>query len=412
MSDNQIPPPGLRRNPLDGGFKYSASQIGTQRDCFTKWYLDQTLGLPREDTSATALGKKVHSELEGWLKKGEPPSNPRAKALLSLLPLPSHNLLVEHEFRLLTPPGVVRGFIDVFVPDVSEVKMPEDWPSDGTPAVLDHKTTANLFYAKTATDLLTDPQGVLYGMAARVFVKEKTGEIPENVDLNWNYVQTRGSAETKRVRARQSLQTMEDGLGPILEEAASMRAALVTDVKAEDLPHNLKACEKYGGCQFMDYCPHFNRKVFSMAEETEPVESATLARLRKAREAARANTESKPAAPAPPPAVEKPVLTAVQPTVTPEPSLEPIPTDKVAASSTSVEVLPPDAPAPKTRKTKPAAPAGSISKDELDDALSQIEKAARVVARFAIDQDFEPGAVVFNYATTLISVTKHARNAK
>jgi hypothetical protein len=402
----QPPPPGRRPNPLDGGFKFSASQIGTQRDCFTKWYLDQTLGLPRGDTNATLLGKKIHSELEGWLKNKEPPKNPRAKALIPLLPLPSDKVLVEHEFRLLTPPGVVRGFMDVFIPNVWGVDMPfATQPDPAVPVVMDHKTTSNLFYAKSSQDLLTDPQAVLYGMAARVFRKEAGGEIPENVDLIWNYVQTRGEAETKQARLRQSLQIMEDGLGPIIEEASSMRKALVADVKAEDLPHNLKACEKFGGCQFMDYCPHF-KKVISMSDTQEPVESATLARLRKAREAARAKPQTDVApTEATPPATktEKPAPAAI----TPEPKLEAIPTEKVAPPAEPVAVLPPDAPAPKARSKKPAADAAPTP-GPLED-LKQLEEITRRLAHAAIDTaqvDNGRLASITHAASTLLHVLR------
>jgi hypothetical protein len=356
------PVPKARVNPLDGGFKYSASQIGTQRDCFTKWFMDQTLGLPRQDTASTLLGKKVHSELEAWLRDKKPPSHPRAKAMLPMLPLPSPAIKVEHEFRLLTPPGVVRGFMDVFIPNVHGVDLPYEGPPDpAVPLVMDHKTTSNLFYAKTKEDLLTDPQAILYGMAARVFQKEAGQEIPEFVDLNWNYVQTRGDPETKSVRLRQSLQIMEDGLGPIIEEAATMRTSLVGETNPADLPHNLKSCEKFGGCQFLEFCPHVNRKAVAMSTPETPAdpveESNTLARLRKLN-ASKLSAKAPAAEPAasPPASPPKAVVTVIEtvvepapPVITPEPKLEAIPTEGVHEAPIDVEILPPDAPAPKKR---------------------------------------------------------------
>lgn len=402
-----------RVTPLEGGFKYSASQISTQRDCFTKWYLDQTLGLPRQDTQATLLGKKVHGELEGWLRDRKPPAHPRAKALLPLLPLPSPGLLVEHEFRLLTPPGVVRGFIDLFIPDPAGLDMPVGFEAEaGTPCVLDHKTTSNMFYAKSSRDLVTDPQAVLYGLAARVHQKEKDGPPPGNVDLNWNYVQTRGDPETKAVRLRQSLQMMEDGLGPIIEEAGRMRAALVSETDAADLPHSLGSCEKFGGCQFLELCPHVNKKAFTMTDSIQESSnpppaptSSTLARLQRLKEEKRARAAAHAATPplgsipieaSTSPMFQRtdithadgrPLLDPSVPSVTPEPKLEAIPTAAVAPAPVPVEILPPDAPAPKrgrpAKTTRAAVELAAMVSPAADLPLGEDEKALVATIRAA-----------------------------
>lgn len=359
MNDN-APTPKTKDEIRQAGesFKYSASQIATQRDCFTKWFLDQTLNFPRQDTAATALGKKIHGELEAWLRDRVPPSHPRAKALIPFLPLPSPDLKVEHEIRLLTPPGVVRGFIDLFILDPEKVQMPEGFgATPGVPVVKDHKTTSNIYYAKTVEDLKKDPQAILYGLAARLEARDATGSVPENVDLNWNYVQTRGDPETKSVRLRQSLTIMEDGLGPIIEEAAKMRATLVSAPDAKDLPHDLRSCEKFGGCQFIEVCPHVNKETVTVPETADQPVSATLAKIRALQ--AKKITPPPPAEAAPPPTPEPP-------TVTPEPKLEAIPTDKVEESSTPVEVLPPDAPPPKKRRKAEVVEVAPANEDPVE----------------------------------------------
>jgi hypothetical protein len=395
-------------------FHFSASQIATFRDCPSKWYFDKTTEQPRLDTASTLLGKQVHSELEAWLKRATPPSHAKAKALLPLLPVPRKDLKVEHEIALVTPSGKAKGFIDLVVP--------KGFPKDLCPpsidgrrlAVFDHKTTANIdAYAKSTQDLQTDPQALLYGLAARVMLKEAGEDPSEDIDICWNYVQTKGASATKAVSFRQSLAILEDGMAPLLDEAAIMRKAMEERPGVKDLGHSLDACDKFGGCPHRKVCPHYTGSLrVNLADAwgvdgeiasapAEPTQgekgmSETLARLAAARNAAQvAKTAPKPAAPVtmnitikgegtvtPPP--------AAIPAVTPEPTLPAIDASAVAPSAEVVSIVPPDAPAPTKGKRKPPAviftPA-SEAPGELAAEVAKIQKLLKQLALSAVSAD-------------------------
>lgn len=332
--------------------------------------------------------------------------------MLRLLPLPRPDFLIEHEIRLLTPPGVVKGFVDLFVPRPEADGWPVGLEAD-LPTVFDHKTTANLSYAKSEDDLLTDPQALLYGLAARVHVKEKTGKMPEHVGLVWNYVQTKGEPYTRSVRVRQSLKVLESGLEPLFAQAADMATALKTRPQPNDMPYNTDSCDKYGGCSYRDICPHA-RKAGSVSlsdletlpptahpvaepeqkKEPEPM-SDTLERLRKLN-ASKMTVKAPPAEkPAEPPPAETKKATEPEVRISPEPKLEKLPTEGVVASEVEAPIVPPDAPKPspaKSRKAKSAEPAppaevlasvdnhilAALSRHDYATVITLAEAAARI----------------------------------
>lgn len=386
-------------------FHYSASQIATYRDCPSKWYFDKTADLPRLDTPSTLLGKQVHAELEAWLKRAAPPAHAKAKALLPLLPVPRKDLKVEHEIALVTPSGKVRGFIDLVVPK----GFPKDLcpPSiDGSRlGVFDHKTTANIAeYAKSAVDLQTDPQALLYGLAARVMLKEAGEDPSQDVDICWNYVQTKGATATKAVAFRQSLTILEDGMAPLLDEAAVMRKAMAERPGVQDLGYSLDSCTKFGGCPHRQACPHYtgSRKVnladawsvdgeitSAVSAETAPGEkgmSETLARLAAARKAAAGGAAANTPATmnitikgegtvTPPPA----------PAVTPEPTLPAIDTSAVEPTAEVVSIVPPDAPVPTKGKRKPPAAVFTPASEAPGDLAADVQKIQKLLKQLALN---------------------------
>jgi hypothetical protein len=294
------------------------------------------------------------------------PAHAAAKRLLPILPSPMHpDLHVEHAFRLLLPPGAARGYIDLLIPQPVLKYMPTgDW-SPKRPVVIDHKTTSNLFYAKTSEELRTDPQAILYGLEARVHVsrerKQKVSDIPE-VDLQWGYTSTRGPAEVRPVRLRQSLPILEDGLGPLLDDARAMAAGLAHGV-TKDLEYDLRACEAFGGCPYRLRCDAYkNYQNGSTPSRTtdgayaSTMTSALLAKLQKASQSApKAKPEDVPPAavstPAPEPTTETHDVKPSPEPALPKPDttgLDVKPTEPVAINSPEAapDVSPEDPPVP------------------------------------------------------------------
>lgn len=210
------------------------------------------------------MGTAIHSEMEAWYLQKKVPEIAATKRLLPLAPNPTHpDVHVERAFRLLLPVGAARGFKDLLVPRPEARLMPTptewDW-SPERPAVFDWKSTGNLAYAKTETDLLTDPQAILYGAAARLAVARRVPDVAE-VDLQWTYTSTK-RAESKVVRIRQTLPILEDGLGEVIATATEMRktfseASALGEKGVDETPYDLRECEKYGGCAHREYCTAF-----------------------------------------------------------------------------------------------------------------------------------------------------------
>lgn len=336
--------------------KISASQIATWRACPTKWGFQYLDGIRPPEGAAAALGTKIHGQLESYFLGQEQPQDERALALLQHLPQPHPDLRVEHPWALILPAGnttvLARGYMDLL------------WLSSATVAVLDHKTTSNLRWAKSETDLLTDPQAILYGLAARHESKTRYGHFPEFVDLQWTYAQTRGYRPplppTKPVRIRQSLTVLEDGLTGVCADAAQMVAANEQGAKAKDLVGSRDACEAFGGCPFRQQCPHYGvLTAFHKAqyEEKPTMNSELLARLARL---AGENIAPPTEAPAPAPvAAETPAPAPVAAEPSREPEMAPFDTsglDEPLPENAS-GVLPPDARANVSPLDPPLPPA-------------------------------------------------------
>ncbi len=227
----------------------SASQFSTFQTCKRAWAFDKIDGIKKPETSATNEGQSIHAEVENYYLTGEPPTRPESLALLLHLPNKADTKAVPETAFTFTWPGqeaVVRGFMDLFQYEPMRV-----W---------DHKTTSSKRYFKTEADLITDPQALCYGLAARVLAKNFNAS--DNVDLQWTYVirerpKTR-PPHTQAVTLSQTLTMLEDGialLNPIVSDIVQITKSKVPAAQVDPSPGD--ACFKYGGCPYKDRCPDY-----------------------------------------------------------------------------------------------------------------------------------------------------------
>lgn len=238
----------------------SASAVSTWRDCPRKWgfrYLDGVIVPPGPGAE---LGSEVHAVLEDYLRTGNRVGTGKAHTIASrgfdLLSLYVGRGKVEQEIEFDIDGVPFSGRIDYFLPEEA--------------LIIDHKTTSNKRWAKTAVELATDLQAVLYAHWATL----ETGS--EEIDGRWIYYQTKGAHLVWQVQAPLRSDRM------VLDAAASdgrkMLAASSAGKCAEDMPADLSACGKYGGCPYRDRCPASDGKqVFAqiraaMAAERPSVE--------------------------------------------------------------------------------------------------------------------------------------------
>jgi hypothetical protein len=291
----------------------SASQLATFRDCQRKWLWQRVLPERPAPNASALLGTETHAQLETYLAGGAfdftKESGEIAASGLEHLPQPcTPGMELEKEFSFETPAGqVFWGYKDV-----------ELTPCNGgvdIPTIIDHKTTSDLKWQKTETDLRSDPQAILYAVDA--FSKN-----PESgqVRLKWIYYQTR---RTRKSAVTELVVTPEDILPEFerLEAHASEMQSIETRTKNPlDLPPSVEHCSAYGGCPYQGNC---NLSPFDkMRSQVSQGTNSLLAKLR-------ANKAPAPAAINPPefqpPPASAEVRDAAQPVVPPlVPASEPL----------------------------------------------------------------------------------------
>jgi hypothetical protein len=189
------------------------------------------------------LGTDVHTILEAWLDFGKPPNiNTKAGKIASKmivnLPYPGTGI-TERQFYLTTHNGIsYTGKIDwsgIF----------HDWPT-----LVDHKTTGNLTYAKSAAQLHSDLQALTYTIAGCL------GFGVDEMQLLWNYGTTKDRdpivqpARTK-IRLAIAVEKFENIVEPFAAEIVYARQSRADPMS---FPTTASACGAFGGCPHRSIC--------------------------------------------------------------------------------------------------------------------------------------------------------------
>lgn len=313
----------------------SASQVGKYLECNRRWGWEYLERIRPPAHPSAALGTRVHSLLEAWLKDGVlPPEDTHegkiAREGIPHLP-PPHVAKVEGSFQVETPGGFRwKGFIDAshfMTPDGEW--SPPGWHVPGAiPVIVDHKTTSNIKqWAKTEDMLRTDVQSQLYAYRGFELAAE-AGCTTDLVALRWVYYQTaRDKYKSHKVHLvvhRDHVAEQIEGLDKV---ASEIRAIESENPRALDLTPNPRACNDYGGCPHRERCALTKEEkgaIYTMAKE-----ESILDKVRKLQEAKARASAAAPALPTLPP---------------PPPSLPPPPPPAVTVAPPALPTLPPPPP--------------------------------------------------------------------
>jgi hypothetical protein len=166
----------------------------------------------------------------------------------------------------------------------------------GPLVVLDYKTTGHIKYAKTASQLVHDPQALLYAL--------ETGE--SVAELRWLYLSTKiGSAAPVLTRLVITREQEEQNFAPWLALGRAMvrlqslekRDELVGD-RVRMLRPRSRNCGAYGGCPWEHFCQlTIEERVIgenAMADDLQLSTEALLARLAELGAAPQATTVTQP----------------------------------------------------------------------------------------------------------------------
>lgn len=264
----------------------SASQINVWDECQRKWAFKYIAKLRPEAHKSAALGVKVHSQLERYLKTGDMPdfvadSEAGNIAASGLHHLPTHEtpgLEVEQHFKFQSPATGIwyRGFIDALVAPSPYGDRAVDGRlrSHGAPLVLDHKTTSDINWAKTPQDLLTDTQAILYAQYALI----RWPAAPA-VDLQWTYFQTRKTRKSLPVLQTVSREHVSHTFPLIDRGGLEIVTTLSRKPAPLDLPPNPRACGMFGGCPFTAQCNLSPEETIRAMSNADQKTTSLLARL-------------------------------------------------------------------------------------------------------------------------------------
>lgn len=223
----------------------SPSQIATFGECPRRWGWQKLENMRGVQKPSAALGERVHKILEAWMTSATPPNREETFLIEEKIYYPG--LIAESGIHLLPPPG--SGFVESwFEWSIFNGRIDFAWKGPECPAVLDHKTTSNLGYAKTTEDLKTDPQAIIYASAA---LEETQAHA---VDLFWVYYKTSKPYKAERVHLRVTREYATEALRPLQERGELMLELRRSGARALDLPPNANACGDYGGCDFIKHC--------------------------------------------------------------------------------------------------------------------------------------------------------------
>lgn len=224
--------------------RLSPSQITTFRLCPRKWAFSRHL--PGRSNKYADLGTAVHTALEAWLINGTPldlSTEVGQIAASGMQHLPPPGLCaVESAFKFETHRATYTGRRDLRFVEETDRRMTY------REVIGDHKTTVDLKWAKTPSELATDPQGVLYAMS----VFEEVPQAKE-AELRWIYYTTRKPYKSRRVSLVVTYAETVERMKAI-DATADEMAVHGEKPDPHTLPATPTACEAFGGCPYQVEC--------------------------------------------------------------------------------------------------------------------------------------------------------------
>lgn len=403
-----------RGNRQPGGIQsVSASQVDDFDKCPRYWHIRSIQGLREAPDERMQLGTALHKAVENRLLKHIIPADDHPiygkafkrmhdahwdeleKSVWKGRDPYAMGLMVEHKFALPTwrggPPW--NGYIDL--------PLHDETPN---PLVVDHKSTGDLRYVKTPTELAATPQMSSYAWWALHFAgpyakhAKLYAEDPnagwartpgDAVDVAHLYIRTKGKAVTQYVSVTMSFSTTQLHWKTSLGKARQMEQYSHA-VSEQDLPPNVASCDHRllgkNGCPYRTRCGFAPRtqQELPMSIPAPPApngagapsalsQSAPLTPLaaKLAAAAAARGIPTAPSAPPTPPAAAAPRPPAPPAAVPAPPTAAAVPTPPPG------QVVPPDAPPRDQREDPEFQAAQAQAAADAEAARVAAEEAAR-----------------------------------
>jgi hypothetical protein len=234
--------------------RISPTQVTKFRRCQRIIGFEYVEGIKAPPSPKQKFGSDVHAFLEDWLAHGVlPDDSPEGRVAKqgidkAWLPMPDRRLLVEHEFQYPMRRELdMFGFVDCAVPpDISD-----------PPLVIDHKTTSDLRWAKTADQLAADEQALIYATWGML-----KWQVPV-VRARWiYYAASNPQGGTRKPRGAKPVEVTFDcrtelfaaKLKKLEEDVLALARIRRSRIRGLDLPASPGSCGMFGGCFYQDRC--------------------------------------------------------------------------------------------------------------------------------------------------------------
>lgn len=244
--------------------------------CPRRWWLERVQGEPRPHRASAEDGTAGHALLAAYLRGEALPKRARmlkaVKGALLWLPKPEAGLFWSVEARFDGQPSHAANGERVQLNHERTLWLggvPWDgyvdlrWYQDGTATVWDHKFSSDIdANAKPADALIRTIQMPVYALDSLRLWPEA-----ERFRLVHLYISRRGmhSFVREQTVTREQLRSRGREISALVARKIQETARATTQ---EDVPHNRKACDAYGGCPHQSICTAFRRKpVYELTEE-------------------------------------------------------------------------------------------------------------------------------------------------
>lgn len=342
-------------------FRPSATRIELFFSCARRWAFQELYRIPTGDTAeALEIGTAMHRQIELYLRDGRPfdfaeevhgiKTGELALSGLEHLPAPkTPGMLIEHPFDWKLGGMPFQGTKDLEWQYVAEV-----W---------DHKTCADLKWAKTPAELVTGIQSATY--AAENMARLRSS----SCNLKWIYYSKKKPHRSLPVLVQVTSSDVAPAVSDATRALEAMHDIASRHLDPLSLPPNAESCNAYN-----KQCPYTLRCNLTAQEKWKSIMSQSreefLANMRKQRAAAGGaagapaiNPPPAPGAPPPPPGAAPPPPASSHPWDAPGVTFNP-PGSRVGAGATHYLIpgatawtdAPANVPAPPPPPAPPAAP--------------------------------------------------------
>ena len=246
---------------INGVLQYeSASGAQLAIDCARAYFYRYVLRKKGPEKKSAARGKSIHKEVEHYLKTGEEVLGDYARQLKPWIPEPGSKLLVEHHLEgfEIVPGLPALGMIDLLDLRWKHLNHAGELMPDpiGTSEVKDWKSTGNLEWAKSGSELPKTIQMSLYGR----YALERVGG--DFVRLTHVYTCT-GKKGSKFSSIRVPADKIVSNFEAIVQPAARLVLDITKETDVNKVEANTNSCTNFGGCDHRSYCQAGQQKTLA-----------------------------------------------------------------------------------------------------------------------------------------------------